>query len=94
MNEEEINQYIDVTPLRGYKPVFRGTNITVEHIIDDLAKGLAVEEILKEHKALTPKHIQAVFVYVQTVMREWEILRLAYSVSGNRGIMPWFFPRF
>lgn len=81
MNEQEIYQYIEMTPFRGRKPVFRGTNITVEHIIDDLAKGLTVENILKEHEALTPKHIQAVFVYVQAQMRELEILRLAYAAG-------------
>ncbi|HEX8249714.1 MAG TPA: DUF433 domain-containing protein [Pyrinomonadaceae bacterium] len=81
MNEQEIYQYIEMTPFRGRKPVFRGTNITVEHVIDDLAKGLTVEEILKEHEALTAKHIQAVFVYVQAQMREWEILRLAYAIK-------------
>lgn len=81
MNEQEIYQYIEMTPFRGRKPVFRGTNITVEHIIDDLAKGLTVENILKEHEALTTKHIQAVFVYVQAQMRELEILRLAYAAG-------------
>jgi len=81
MNEQEIHQYIEMTPFRGQKPVFRGTNITVEHIIEDLAKGMSAEEILKEHKSLTPKHLQALFIYVQAKMRELEILRLAHVIS-------------
>lgn len=81
MTEQEIHQYIEMTPFRGRKPVFRGAKITVEHIIDDLAKGMTVEEILKEHTSLTPKHMQAVFVYVQSVIRDFERLRLAYLLT-------------
>lgn len=83
MTEQEIHQYIEMTPFRGQKPVFRGTNIKVEHVIDDLAKGMSTEEILQEHDALTPKHVQAVFVYIQTVIRDFEKLRVAYAVRGS-----------
>jgi uncharacterized protein (DUF433 family) len=82
MTEQEMYQYIEMTPFRGRKPIFRGTDLTVEHIIEDFAKGMTAEEILKEHKSLTEKHIQAVFVYVQALIRDFERLRVAYSISG------------
>jgi uncharacterized protein (DUF433 family) len=81
MNEQETYQYIEMTPFRGREPVFRGTNIRVSDIIDDLAKGMTTEEILKVHGELTPKHLQATFVYAQTAIRDLERLRLLYAIS-------------
>lgn len=85
MTEQEIYQYIEMTPFRGRKPVFKSTKITVEHIVDDLANGMSVEEILAEHKDLTPKHIQAAFVFCRTAIKEADTLRLAYSINSLPG---------
>lgn len=76
MTEAELYQYIELTPFKGREPVFRGTTIRVIHIIDDLAKGMTFEEILKEHPKLNQKHLQAAFVYTQTVFKELETGRL------------------
>lgn len=41
------------------KPVVRGTRITVEHILRQLAGGASPEAIVKEHPRLTIEDIRA-----------------------------------
>ncbi len=41
------------------KPVVRGTRITVEHILRQLASGASPEAIVKEHPRLTIEDIRA-----------------------------------
>lgn len=45
------------------KPVIKGTRITVEHILEELANGLTVEQILKEYPHLTREGVQAALRY-------------------------------
>ena len=79
MNEQEMEQYIELNPFRGNEPIFRGTKITVNHIINDLANGMNFNEILKQHSQLSHKHLQAVFVYCKIAVKENETRR----VFGN-----------
>jgi len=46
------------------KPVVRGTRITVELILDLLAKGQKLEEILREYPELKPEDIRAALAYM------------------------------
>jgi uncharacterized protein (DUF433 family) len=41
------------------KPVIKGTRITVEHILNEMANGLTVDEILVEYPHLTRQGIIA-----------------------------------
>lgn len=41
------------------KPVITGTRITVEHILEELAAGGTVEDLLDAHPRLTREAIQA-----------------------------------
>ena len=41
------------------KPVIRGTRITVEHILRQLARGASLDAIVKEHPRLTIEDIRA-----------------------------------
>lgn len=41
------------------KPVVRGTRITVEHILEKLAAGETIEQILQAHPRLTRESILA-----------------------------------
>jgi uncharacterized protein (DUF433 family) len=62
MTIEEVYQYIEVTPFNGGPSVW-GTRITPEHIIDDFAKGMSVDSVLKEHPELSAEHIEAAFMF-------------------------------
>lgn len=41
------------------KPVIKGTRITVEHILRELAGGMTIEELLEAHPHITREGIKA-----------------------------------
>jgi len=51
------------------KPVIAGTRITVELIIDKLAAGETIEQILEEHPRLTRESINAALAFAADVLR-------------------------
>ena len=64
MKDEQLLERITVNPkVMVGKPVIRGTRLTVEYILNLLAHGATVEEILQEYKGLTAKDIQACILF-------------------------------
>ena len=51
------------------KPVIVGTRITVELILEKLAAGETVEDLLEAHPRLTREAIQAVLAFAAEVLR-------------------------
>lgn len=51
------------------KPVVAGTRITVELILEKLAAGETVEQILEAHPRLTREAIQAALAFAAEVLR-------------------------
>lgn len=51
------------------KPVIAGTRITVELILEKLAAGETVDEILEAHPRLTREAISAALVYAAQAVR-------------------------
>ena len=45
------------------KPVIAGTRITVEHILEKMAAGESIEQILDEHPHLTEEAIRAALAF-------------------------------
>jgi uncharacterized protein (DUF433 family) len=41
------------------KPVFKGTRLTVEHVLRELGTGMSHAELLDNYPKLKPEHIQA-----------------------------------
>ena len=58
----------DPTVMMG-KPVIAGTRITVELILDKLAAGETIEEILSAHPRLTRETIQAALKFAAEALR-------------------------
>ena len=55
-----LKDLIDVRPgVRGGKPCFVGTRITVYDVLEYLAGGMTVEEIVSDFPELTPQHVRA-----------------------------------
>jgi uncharacterized protein (DUF433 family) len=50
------------------KPVFKGTRLTVEHVLNELGTGMSHEELLGNYPTLTPEHIQAAMLYAAAVV--------------------------
>ena len=59
---------VDAKVLVG-KPIIKGTRISVEFVIDLLARGWTTAQILKEYDHLTPEDIQACLAYASEVLR-------------------------
>ena len=51
------------------KPVIAGTRITVEHVLEKLAAGETVEQILDAHPRLTREGIQAALAFAVEALR-------------------------
>lgn len=66
MDEQRI--HTDPAVMKG-KPVVQGTRITVESILEKLAAGESVEQILDAHPRLTREDVQAALRYAVQVLR-------------------------
>lgn len=51
------------------RPVIRGTRITVEHILEQLAGGATVETLLQAHGRLTEADIRAALAFAADSVR-------------------------
>ncbi|MGQ9650406.1 MAG: DUF433 domain-containing protein [Phycisphaerae bacterium] len=56
------------------KPVFKGTRITVEHVLAELGRGMDEAELLAGHPRLTKDHIRAALLYAAAVIGMDEVI--------------------
>ena len=63
-------EYIEEDPkvMLG-KPVFKGTRLTVEHVLEELGNGVSETELLANHPRLRPEHVRAAFQYAAAVLK-------------------------
>lgn len=54
----------------GGEPCFTGTRVPLETVIDNLAAGISVERILRNYRALEPKHVEAVLNWEAALARQ------------------------
>ena len=66
------------------KPVIAGTRITVELILEKLAVGETIEQILEAHPRLTRKAIQAALMFAAEVLKA----DVVYPIAGGVGELP------
>jgi uncharacterized protein (DUF433 family) len=66
---------VDSKVLAG-KPVIRGTRISVEFILDLLANGWAIEEILKNYPQLKREDVIAALKYAAEILKEEKVYPL------------------
>jgi uncharacterized protein (DUF433 family) len=65
-----VSERISINPdVCNGRPVIRGTRITVQTILEFLAAGDSVEEVLEEYPKLTRADVQACLDYAARVMR-------------------------
>ena len=72
MNWQELIE--ERTDVMAGKPVFKGTRITVEHVLTELGRGMPEEELLRDHPRLTPQHIRAAMLYAAAVLGAQEVI--------------------
>ncbi len=81
--EEEqamTHEFIQANPaIMMGKPVFAGTRVTVESVLEKLAAGEAPEQILAAHPRLTREHIAAGLKFAAEALRA----DVVYPLSDN-----------
>jgi uncharacterized protein (DUF433 family) len=50
------------------KPVFKGTRLTVDHILGEMGAGMTTPELLENYPTLRPEHIRAALLYAAAVV--------------------------
>ena len=63
------------------KPVIVGTRITVELVLEKLAAGETIEQILDAHPRLTREGIQAALAFAAQVLRADVVYPVAEAVA-------------
>jgi uncharacterized protein (DUF433 family) len=68
-------EYIERDPqIMLGKPVFKGTRLTVEYILERLGQGASPEELVENYEGLTLDHIRAAQAYAASVLRHDELV--------------------
>ncbi|TVQ42873.1 MAG: DUF433 domain-containing protein [Saprospirales bacterium] len=62
------------------KPVFKGTRLSVEHILDRLADGWSEEMILESYPFISKEDILAVFAYLNDLVKDGLIYEVRAKV--------------
>jgi uncharacterized protein (DUF433 family) len=64
VKDQQLLDRITLNPkVMAGKPVIKGTRLTVDYILNLLAHGATMEEILEEYESLTPVDIQACLLF-------------------------------
>jgi uncharacterized protein (DUF433 family) len=58
------------------KPIIKGTRLAVEFVIDLLAQGWSIEEILRNYPGITPEDIQACLSYASATLKAEKVYSL------------------
>lgn len=75
---ENLFGHIEINPgIMLGKPVIKGTRITVELIVEELASGYTTSQILEAHPNLTEKDILAALQYASAIMKNEKIYTAA-----------------
>jgi len=78
MKDQELLERITVNPkVMVGKPVIRGTRLTIEYILNLLAHGATVTEIVSEYNGLTKEDIQACILFATKSLENTTFMPLA-----------------
>jgi uncharacterized protein (DUF433 family) len=50
------------------KPVFKGTRLTVDHILNEMGAGMVERDLLENYPTLRPDHIRAALLYAAALV--------------------------
>jgi len=82
MRDQQLLERITIDPeVMVGKPVIRGTRLTVEYILNLLAHGVTVTEILEEYEGLTQEDIQACLLFATKSLEDAVFMPLAIEAA-------------
>jgi uncharacterized protein (DUF433 family) len=77
MKDEQLLKRVTIDPkVMVGKPVIEGTRLTVEYILNLLAHGMTVTEILEEYEGLTQEDIQACLLFATKALENTTFMPL------------------
>lgn len=77
MTDKELLARIVVDPsVMVGKPVVRGTRLTVELLLNQMAHGATTDEIVQEYPGLTPDDIRACLLFATRSMEDVSFMPL------------------
>ena len=78
MRDEQVLDRIVLNPkVMVGKPTIKGTRLTVEFMLNLLAHGTTVEEILAEYEGITQEDIQACLLFATRSLENTSFMPLA-----------------
>jgi uncharacterized protein (DUF433 family) len=81
MDRNQLFERIVLNPkIMVGKPVIRGTRLTVQYILNLLAHGATIDEILQEYKGLTKEDILACLFYASETLENTTFMPLVEAV--------------
>jgi len=81
MEQNKLLERIELNPkVMAGKPVIKGTRLTVQHILNLLAHGATVDEILSEYTGLTREDVLACLLYASEVLESTTFMPLKKAV--------------
>lgn len=82
MKDQQLLERITLNPkVMIGKPVIKGTRLTVEYILNLLAHGATVTEILEEYSGLTLEDIQACLLFATKSLENTAFVPLAVEMA-------------
>lgn len=80
MTDQHLLERITLNPnVMVGKPVIKGTRLTVEYILNLLAHGATVTDILEEYNGLTPEDIRACLLFATKALASTSFMPLGES---------------
>jgi uncharacterized protein (DUF433 family) len=74
MKREQLLERITIDPqIMVGKPTVRGLRITVEQILESLAGGISIEELLEDYPELQREDLQAALLYASEVIAKEKV---------------------
>ena len=69
LNSKNYEEQIVRDPqICGGEPVFKGTRLTVQDILEELGSGMSSDDLLDNYPTLKPEHLQAALQYAAAVV--------------------------
>lgn len=82
MTDQQLLSRITVDPkVMVGKPVIKGTRLTVEYILNLLAHGATVDEILEEYDGLTQEDVQACLLFASRSLEDTAFMPLVAEIA-------------
>jgi uncharacterized protein (DUF433 family) len=77
MTDQQLLQRIALDPkVMVGKPIIKGTRLTVDYVLNLLAHGATVDEIIEEYEGLTQEDVQACLLFATKSLEETVFLPL------------------